>query len=248
MVTECFAMSLEMRTARALCAPPELLGGELRGTHPGMTDTPFSNRTFSALLFDMDGTIINSIVAAERVWAAWAERHDLDVASFLPTIHGVRAIETITALQLPGVDPKAEVRALLLAEIKDLEGIEAIEGAKAFLASLPPDRWAIVTSSPRDLALRRLEAAGLPPPPVFVTGEDVEHGKPAPDYFLLAAKRLGQKIEDCLVFEDAPAGIQAAEAAGAALVVVTTTHKHPLDTSHPTITGYGELTAALLRS
>ena len=83
---------------------------------------------------------------------------------------------------------------------------------------------------------------------MFVTGEDVERGKPAPDCFFLPAQRLGQKIEDCLVFEDAPAGIQAAEVAGAALVVVTTTHKQPLDTDHPTITGYGKLTAVLLRS
>src|ERR1700727_1532114 len=213
-----------------------------------MSENNFFCRTFGALLFDMDGTIINSIAAAERVWSAWATRHGLDVAFFLPAIHGVRAIETITALQLPGVDPKAEVHALVLAEIEDVEGIEALEGAKPFLASLPPDRWAIVTSSPRELALRRLEAAGLPPPAVLVTGEDVEHGKPAPDCFLLGAKRLGQKIEDCLVFEDAPAGIQAAEAAGAAVVVVTALHKRPLDTTHPTITGYGKTTAALLRS
>ena len=213
-----------------------------------MSESSLLNRTFGALLFDMDGTILNSIAAAERVWAAWAQRHGLDVVSFLPTIHGVRAIETITALQLPGVDPQAEVHALLLAEIEDMEGVEAIEGAAAFLASLPPDRWAIVTSSPRKLALRRLEAAGLPPPAVFVTGEDVERGKPAPDCFLLAAQRLGQKIEDCLVFEDAPAGIQAAEAAGAALVVVTAAHSGSLDTRHPTITGYGKLTTALLRS
>jgi mannitol-1-/sugar-/sorbitol-6-phosphatase len=213
-----------------------------------MSESTLSNRTFGALLFDMDGTILNSIAAAERVWAAWAKRQGLDVASFLPTIHGVRAIETITKLQLPGVDPQAEVHALLLAEIEDVEGIEAIEGAAAFLASLPPDRWAIVTSSPRQLAIRRLEAAGLPTPAVFVTGEDVERGKPAPDCYLLAAKRLGQKIEDCLVFEDAPAGIQAAEAAGAALVVVTAAHIGSPDTSHPTITGYGTLTAALLHS
>jgi sugar-phosphatase len=158
-----------------------------------MSEDNFFDRTFDALLFDMDGTILNSIASAERVWSAWAERHGLDVASFLPTIHGVRAIETITALRLPGVDAKAEVHALLLAEIEDVEGIEAIEGAKAFLASLPPDRWAIVTSSPRKLAIRRLEAAGLPTPAVFVTGEDVERGKPAPDCFLLAAKRLGRK-------------------------------------------------------
>ena len=143
--------------------------------------------------------------------------------------------------------PQAEVQAILLAEIEDVGGIEPIEGAATFLASLPPDRWAIVTSSPLKLALRRLEAAGLPPPPVLVTGEDIERGKPAPDCFLLAAKRLGQKIEDCLVFEDAPAGIQAAEAAGAAVVVVTALHKHPLG-APPTITAYGKLTAALLRS
>jgi sugar-phosphatase len=213
-----------------------------------MSKSTLSNGAFGALLFDMDGTIISSVAAAERVWAAWAERRGLDVAAFLPSIHGVRGIEVIRQLELPGVDPHAEVEAILLAEMEDVGGIEAIEGAAAFLASLPPDRWAIVTSSPRKLAIRRLEAAGLPPPAVLVTGEDIEHGKPAPDCFLLAAKRLGQKIEDCLVFEDAPAGIQAAEVAGAALVVVTTTHKQPLDTNHPTITGYGKLTAALLRS
>jgi sugar-phosphatase len=213
-----------------------------------MSKQTIIGRTFDALLFDMDGTIVNSIAVAERVWAAWAEQHGLDVASFLPTIHGRRGIETITRLRLPGVDPQAEVEALLLAEIDDVDGIEAIEGAVVFLTSLPPDRWAIVTSAPRELAVRRLEATGLPIPAVFITAEDVERGKPAPDCFLLAAERLGKKIEDCLVFEDAPAGIQAGEAAGAAVVVVTTTHKHPLDTNHPTITGYGELTAELLRT
>jgi mannitol-1-/sugar-/sorbitol-6-phosphatase len=223
-----------------------LRAGGLRGTDRVMSETTFFKRTFGALLFDMDGTIISSVASAERVWAAWAERHGLDVAAFLPRIHGVRGIDVINQLGLPGVDPEAEVQAVLLAEMEDLGGVEPIEGATAFLASLPPDRWAIVTSSPRKLALRRLEAAGLPPPPVFVTGEEVEHGKPAPDCFLLGAKRLGQKIEDCLVFEDAPAGIEAAEAAGAAVVVVTALHKHPLETNHPTITGYSKLTAALL--
>jgi sugar-phosphatase len=211
-----------------------------------MSESTLSGRTFGALLFDMDGTILNSIAAAERVWTAWAERHGLDVASFLPTIHGVRGIETITRLALPGVDPHAEAHAILLAEIEDVDGVAAIEGTAAFLASLPADRWAIVTSSPRRLALRRLSAAGLPTPAVLVTAEDVERGKPAPDCFLSAAERLGQRIEDCLVFEDAPAGIQAAEAAGAAVAVVTVTHRHALATRHPTITGYGELTAELL--
>ena len=211
-----------------------------------MSQSTLSDRTFAALLFDMDGTIVNSIAAAERVWIAWAERHGLDVEAFMPTIHGVRGIETITRLGLPGVDPAAEAEAILLAEMEDVDGVEAIEGAAVFLASLPPDRWAIVTSSPRRLALRRLAAAGLPVPAVLVTAEDVERGKPAPDCFLLAAQRLGQRIEDCLVFEDAPAGIQAAEAAGAAVAVVTVTHKHALETEHPTITGYSGLTAELL--
>ena len=212
-----------------------------------MSPSILDGRSFAALLFDMDGTIVNSIAAAERVWIAWAERHGLDVDAFMPTIHGVRGIETITRLALPGVDPAAEAAAILEEEMLDVEGVAPIDGAAVFLAVLPPDRWAIVTSSPRRLALRRLAAAGLPVPAVLVTAEDVERGKPAPDCFLLAAERLGQKIEDCLVFEDAPAGIAAAEAAGAAVAVVTVTHKHALETGHPTIVGYGGLTAELLR-
>lgn len=212
-----------------------------------MNPSILDGRSFGALLFDMDGTIVNSIAAAERVWIAWAERHGLDVETFMPTIHGVRGIETITRLALPGVDPAAEAEAILEAEMQDVDGVVPIEGAAAFMASLPPDRWAIVTSSPRRLALRRLAAAGLPVPAVLVTAEDVERGKPAPDCFLLAAERLGQRIEDCLVFEDAPAGITAAEAAGAAVAVVTVTHKHAVKTGHPTITDYGALTAELLR-
>ncbi|MFO1049927.1 MAG: HAD-IA family hydrolase [Geminicoccaceae bacterium] len=212
-----------------------------------MSPSTLHGRSFAALLFDMDGTIVNSIAAAERVWIAWAERHGLDLDAFMPTIHGVRGIETITRLALPGIDPAAEAEAILEAEMADVDGVEPIYGAARFLASLPPDRWAIVTSSPRRLALRRLAAAGLTVPAVLVTAEDVERGKPAPDCFLLAAERLGQNIEDCLVFEDAPAGIAAAEAAGAAVAVVTVTHKHALETGHPTIAGYGGLTAEMLR-
>lgn len=195
-------------------------------------------RAFGAFLFDMDGTILSSIAATERVWSNWARRHKLDLETFLPTIHGVRASETIARLNLPGVDVQAEAELLLQAELEDVEGIVPIEGAMAFLASLPADRWAVVTSAPRELAKRRLAAAGLPLPPLMVAGEDVTRGKPAPDCFLLAAERLGQKPEDCLVFEDAIAGIQAAEAAGMAVAVVTATHSHSLGTLHPTLTGY----------
>lgn len=217
------------------------------GARPTMTTRILDDRTFAALLFDMDGTLLNSIAAAERVWAAWAERYGLDVATFLPTIHGVRGVETIARLGLPGVDPVAEAQAILEGELADLEGVVAIEGAATFLAGLPEDRWAIVTSAPRALALRRLAAAGLPTPAVLVAAEDVARGKPAPDGFLLAAARLGQPIADCLVFEDAPAGIQAAEAAGAAVMVVTATHGHAVATRHPRIAGYGGLGGGLLR-
>lgn len=206
---------------------------------------PFPDRAFGAFMFDMDGTILSSIAAAERVWSAWAVRHGLDVETFLPTIHGVRAVETIRNLNLPGVDVMAEVEFLTQAEFDDVEGVVSIEGAAAFLTALPPERWAIVTSSPRRLAIRRLEAAGLPVPQLMITGEDVANGKPAPDCFLLGAQRLGQQPQDCLVFEDAPAGIRAAEAAGARVVVVTATHGHAGDTPHPTIAEYRSLTTRL---
>ena len=190
----------------------------------------------------MDGTILSSIASAERVWAAWALNHGLDVATFLPTIHGVQSVETIRRLGLPGIDPVAEAAAITRAEMDDVDDIDSIAGAAAFLRSLPADRWAIVTSAPRLLAERRLAAAGLPMPPLFVTAEDVERGKPAPDCFQLAAERLGVAASDCVVFEDAAAGIAAAEAAGAAVVVITATHAHPIETAHVTVRDYAALT------
>ncbi len=203
-----------------------------------MSEIPLPTRPFSALLFDMDGTIISSIASAERVWSRWAEAHGLDVASFLPTIHGVQSVETIRRLNLPGVDPKAEAAAITRAEMEDVGDITEIAGARAFLKALPPERWAIVTSAPRALATRRLAAAGMPLPALMVAAEDVRHGKPAPDCFLMAAERLGVPAPECLVFEDAPAGIQAAEAAGATVLVVTATHHRPVSAGHAAIPDY----------
>ncbi|EPJ88878.1 hypothetical protein CFII64_03622 [Pseudomonas sp. CFII64] len=202
-------------------------------------------KRFSAFLFDMDGTLLNSIIAAERVWTIWAQRHDLDVAAFLPTIHGVRSVDTIRRLNLPGLDPVLEAEGISRAEIEDVEGVVSIEGAARLLASLPPERWAIVTSAPRALAEARLKAAGLELPVNLITAEDVSQGKPAPDCFLLAAKRLGVDIKDCLVFEDAPAGIAAAEAAGASVMVITATHEHAITTAHATLVSYEGLKAVV---
>jgi sugar-phosphatase len=202
-------------------------------TRPALPD-----RAFAAFLFDMDGTLLSSIACAERVWARWAERHGVDVAAFLPTIHGKRAIDTVGQLGLPGVDAAAEAAIIQAEEMVDVEGIAQIRGVAAFLAVLRPGRWAVVTSAPRELALRRIAAAGLPVPPLMIAAEDVVDGKPAPDGFLLAASRLGVAASDCLVFEDAPAGIAAAEAAGASVVVITATHAHPVATRHPSIADY----------
>lgn len=201
----------------------------------------YQDKSFGAFLFDMDGTILDSIAVAERVWTEWALRHGVEVDALLATIHGRRAIETITRLGLADIEPAEEVRLLTLAEIADVAGVEPIAGAKDFLDALPAGRWAIVTSAPRELAIVRLEAAGFRTPPVLIAGEDVENGKPAPDCFLLAAERLGQPIEDCLVFEDAQAGIEAAEAAGASLIVISATHRTRLETPHPSVADYRDI-------
>lgn len=201
----------------------------------------FPDRSFAAFLFDMDGTLMTSTANAERHWGNWARRQGLEVDAFLPTIHGVQSVETIRRLALPGLDPVAEAAAITQAEIDDMGGIEPIPGAVDFLAALPRDRWAIVTSAPRALAESRLRYTGLPLPDLLVTAEDVARSKPAPDGFVLAAERLGMPIADCVVFEDSAAGIAAGEAAGAQVAVVTITHAVPVDTPHPTLRDYRAL-------
>ena len=195
-------------------------------------------KSFAAFLFDMDGTLLNSVIAAERVWAKWAQKHGLDVNRFLPTIHGVRSIDTVRKQNIPGIDVQQEADAISQAEIEDVEGVAAIEGVADFLASLPADRWAVVTSAPLALAQARMKAAGLTLPDVVITAEDVTQGKPAPDGFLLAAQRLGVEPAQCLVFEDAPAGIAAGKAAGARVVVVTAAHLHPYEEQDWTLPNY----------
>jgi sugar-phosphatase len=200
---------------------------------------PASPRLWQAFLFDMDGTLITSTAAAERVWSRWAERHGLDVAAFIPTIHGVRAADTIRKQDLPDIDLDAEVAWVERGEIEDLDGVVPIAGAVDFVKRLPPDRWAVVTSATVPLAEARLKAAGVTPPALMITAEQVARGKPDPMGYRLAAERLGVDIADCLVFEDAEAGIRAGEAAGAGVVVVTAAWTHPLQTDHPKLADYG---------
>jgi sugar-phosphatase len=158
-------------------------------------------------------------------------------------MHGSRAVDTITRLGLPGIDPEAEALKITDAEITDVEGIVEIPGAADFLRSLPVNVWGVATSAPRDLALRRMKAAGIPVPAVLVTAEDVAVGKPSPDCYLLAAQKLGVDAGSCLIFEDAPVGIAAGEAAGATVLVVTETHDRPMNTPHATIKDYEKIFA-----
>lgn len=202
-------------------------------------------KSYAAFLFDVDGTLITSIASAERVWTNWAIKHGVDVATFLPTIHGVRSIDTIRSLNLPGIDPAEEAKAIELGEIEDTSDVAEIPGAAAFLATLPPKSWAIVTSATLPLARARLAAAGIALPEVAITAEQVTRGKPDPQGYKLAAERLGVDPAECLVFEDAPAGIAAGAATGGDVTVITATHSHPIDANWPKLRDYRGVTVRI---
>ncbi len=172
----------------------------------------------AAVLFDCDGVLVDSREAGERAWTEWAERHGLSAAAVLDGIHGRRAAETVGMFLPPEETAQsvAEVEELELATAGDILGIP---GASELVRTIPEDRVALVTSASTRLASRRLQVAGVPIPAVIVDGSDVEHGKPAPDCYLLAAERLGVSIADCVIFEDSPTGIRAGLIAGAKAVV-----------------------------
>jgi len=175
-----------------------------------------------AVLFDMDGTLVDSTAVVERHWGAWAARHAIDLAELLRVSHGRPTIETLR-LVAPHLATIEEAARLDADEAGDSDGLRPVVGARELVASLPPDRWAVVTSAGRALATRRLDAALLPVPDVLVTPDDVPHGKPNPMGYLEAARRLGAAPSRSIVLEDAPVGIQAGRAAGAIVIGVTTT-------------------------
>jgi len=174
------------------------------------------------VLFDLDGVLVDSTPAVARVWAWWAREHGFDPEEVVKKAHGRPSITTIREL-LPDADHAAEDREVERREISDVEGVIPLPGAKELLQALPLERWAIVTSCTRALAHVRIAAAGLPKPKHLVTATDVRHGKPHPEPYLKGAQILGIPADDCLVIEDAPAGIRAGKAAGARVLALRTT-------------------------
>jgi sugar-phosphatase len=190
-----------------------------------------------ALLFDMDGTLVDSTAVVEVAWRRFADRFGIDPAQLLGAVHGIRAEESIRRWAPAGTDVAAVVEELTRFEIEQAGRTRAIEGAVEFLAAVPLASHALVTSATLPLAVARMKGAGIRLPQLVVSAEDVPHGKPAPDVYLLAAELLGVAPADAVVFEDAEAGIRAGLAAGMRVVVVGD-HVSDSTAGLPRITSY----------
>lgn len=174
------------------------------------------------VLFDMDGVLLDSTPAVARVWHQWAIEHGFDPEEVVRAAHGRPSIATIRDY-LPGSDYEAENGEVERRERIDLMGIVPWPGAIDLLQSLPLDRWGIVTSCTRRLAEVRIRAGGLPRPKLFLTSDDIQNGKPAPDPYLKGAEMLGLNPVDCIVIEDVPAGVRSGKAAGCRVIALCTT-------------------------
>jgi sugar-phosphatase len=206
--------------------------------------TTGTSLTCRAVLFDMDGTLVDSTAVVEQVWTAFAAEHGMDARAIIATGHGVRAEDTMRRHGPAGFDVEAGADRLFDLEFAAVDGIVAVPGARAFVESLPAASIALVTSARRALAMRRLEIADVPTPAVVVTAADVEHGKPAPDCYLMAAELLTVDPADAIVFEDAEAGIAAGLAAGMRTVVVGS-HESETTRGLPRIRDYRDVTVTV---
>ncbi|GAA3532738.1 HAD-IA family hydrolase [Zobellella aerophila] len=172
-----------------------------------------------ALIFDLDGTLVDTTAIVNQTWSRWCERHGISLASVLSICHGIPSREVIAALA-PHLDIAAEVRWLEQAEMAAVSGVREIPGARELLCSLDERDWAICTSGTLPVSIPKLDTSILPLPRIRVTAERVSRGKPHPEPYLLAARLLGRAPQECVVFEDASAGIAAALAAGCRVVVI----------------------------
>lgn len=180
-----------------------------------------------AILFDMDGVLIDSTPAVARVWSQWAREHGFDPEETVHRAHGRPSMTTIREL-LPDADHEAENREVERREILDVEGVIPLPGVVELLASLPGDRWTIVTSCTRPLAEVRIRTAGISTPGRIITAQDIKIGKPDPEPYLKGASMLGFAPQDCLVIEDASAGVRSGKAAGARVIAFQTTESNDL--------------------
>ena len=179
--------------------------------------------TCKAILFDLDGVLVNSAACVERTWRSWSARHGLNADDVIAIAHGRRTVETVRAVA-PHLDVLNEVTALELQEGMTSDGVYEIDGARELIARLPENRWAIVTSGTRAIASFRLDLVGIPIPRVMVCADEISHGKPHPEGYLTAASKLGFKPEECLVIEDTPPGIEAAHAGGMRAIAIAATY------------------------
>jgi mannitol-1-/sugar-/sorbitol-6-phosphatase len=182
-------------------------------------------RTFdcSAILFDLDGVLVDSTRSVERFWRLWARENGIDADTAVHVAHGRRTIETLRIL-MPQINAELEAVDLERKEAQQTQGVTVMPGAADLVASLPRGRWCVVTSGTKYLATRRLAAANLPVPDVLVTADDVREGKPHPEPYLKGATLLDVDPGQCLVIEDAPAGIRAAHAAAMKVIGLASTY------------------------
>jgi mannitol-1-/sugar-/sorbitol-6-phosphatase len=175
--------------------------------------------TCHAIIFDLDGVLVDSQAITERHLRSWADRHGVALAELLALHHGRTTAETLRAVA-PHLDAEHEAQMLESGEAGDLHGLAAFPGASRLIAELAEHPWAIATSCKRETACSRLQHLGLACPRVLITAEDVTNGKPSPEPYVLAARRLGLPPSACVVIEDAPAGVASARAAGARVIAV----------------------------
>jgi mannitol-1-/sugar-/sorbitol-6-phosphatase len=184
---------------------------------------PMKTFNCAAILFDLDGVLVDSTGSVTRQWRRWAEEQNLDPDKVVEIAHGVRTIEIVRRLA-PQLDAQAETLRLEKREADDHEGVSVMPGAADLLSTIPEDRWCVVTSGTRYLATSRLKLGNLPIPKVLVSADDVSKGKPHPEPYLMGAKLLGVNPTECLVVEDAPAGIRAAHAGEMKAIGITSTY------------------------
>jgi mannitol-1-/sugar-/sorbitol-6-phosphatase len=176
----------------------------------------------AAILFDLDGVLADSTGSVDRQWRIWARERGIDEEKAVAIAHGVRAVEVIRAIA-PHLDAEAEVRKLESLEAADHDGVAVMPGAADLVRSVPAGSWGVVTSGRRHLATSRLQLVGIPIPQVMVTAQEVANGKPHPEPYLKGAELLGVNPAECLVIEDAPAGIRSAHAGGMKVIALTST-------------------------